>query len=447
VRALVLVPELKRPPRSRTADQAGAPVRPAAPLHSAQDRLSEATGLAEAIDLAVIESQLVPVAAPRPATLFGTGKVEELKGLIAADDIALVIIDHPVSAIQQRNLERAWNVKVLDRTGLILEIFGRRARTREGRLQVELAHLSYQKSRLVRTWTHLERQRGGRGFLGGPGEAQLELDRRMIDERIIAIRKELEVVVRTRDLHRKGRRRVPYPVVAIVGYTNAGKSTLFNRITGADVFAKQQVFATLDPTMREVRLKSGRRIILSDTVGFISDLPTTLVAAFRATLEEVIEADLILHVRDIAHVETDNQARDVEAVLSELGIDTISAESHILEVWNKIDLLSPVTRHEAVSAAQWAERKPALVSAVTGEGIEALLDAIDGRLGHADSIVEVLIPAHEGRLVNWLYEESEVLAREDLETGEVKAKVRIAAEKKERLNAQARRAGAALTAL
>jgi GTP-binding protein HflX len=438
---------LKRPPRSRTADQAGAPVRPAAPLHSAQDRLSEATGLAEAIDLAVIESQLVPVAAPRPATLFGTGKVEELKGLIAADDIALVIIDHPVSAIQQRNLERAWNVKVLDRTGLILEIFGRRARTREGRLQVELAHLSYQKSRLVRTWTHLERQRGGHGFLGGPGEAQLELDRRMIDERIIAIRKELEVVVRTRDLHRKGRRRVPYPVVAIVGYTNAGKSTLFNRITGAAVFAKQQVFATLDPTMREVRLKSGRRIILSDTVGFISDLPTTLVAAFRATLEEVIEADLILHVRDIAHVETDNQARDVEAVLSELGIDTISAESHILEVWNKIDLLSPVTRHEAVSAAQWAERKPALVSAVTGEGIEALLDAIDGRLGHADAIVEVLIPAHEGRLVNWLYEESEVLAREDLETGEVKAKVRIAAEKKERLNAQARRAGAALTAL
>jgi GTPase len=447
VRGLVLVPELKRPPRSRTADQAGAPVRPAAPLHSAQDRLSEATGLAEAIDLAVIESQLVPVAAPRPATLFGTGKVEELKGLIAADDIALVIIDHPVSAIQQRNLERAWNVKVLDRTGLILEIFGRRARTREGRLQVELAHLSYQKSRLVRTWTHLERQRGGHGFLGGPGEAQLELDRRMIDERIIAIRKELEVVVRTRDLHRKGRRRVPYPVVAIVGYTNAGKSTLFNRITGAAVFAKQQVFATLDPTMREVRLKSGRRIILSDTVGFISDLPTTLVAAFRATLEEVIEADLILHVRDIAHVETDNQARDVEAVLSELGIDTISAESHILEVWNKIDLLSPVTRHEALSAAQWAERKPALVSAVTGEGIETLLDGIDGRFGHADAIVEVLIPAHEGRLVNWLYEESEVLAREDLETGEVKAKVRIAAEKKERLNAQARRAGAALTAL
>jgi len=446
VRALVLVPELKRHPRPRR-EQTDAPNRPAAPLHSAKDRLSEATGLAEAIDLALIDRQLVPVSTPRPATLFGRGKVEELKSLIAAHEIALVIIDHPVSAIQQRNLERAWNAKVLDRTGLILEIFGRRARTREGRLQVELAHLSYQKSRLVRTWTHLERQRGGYGFLGGPGEAQIELDRRMIDERITAIRKELEVVVRTRELHRKGRRRVPYPVVAIVGYTNAGKSTLFNRITGADVLAKQQIFATLDPTMREVRLRSGRRIILSDTVGFISDLPTTLVAAFRATLEEVIEADLILHVRDIAHEETDNQARDVEAVLAELGIDTLPADSPILEVWNKIDLLSPVTRAEAMSAAQWVERKPVLVSAATGEGIDTLLDAIDARLGRADAIVELVIPAHQGRLVNWLYEESEVLEREDLESGEVKAQVRIAAEKKERLNAQARRAGAVLTAL
>ena len=316
----MLVPDLKRPARAG-AEQPGAPQR-TAPLHSPQDRLQEATGLAEAIDLNVVDSLLVPVASPRPATLFGSGKVDELKALIAGEDIALVIIDHPVSPIQQRNLERAWNAKVLDRTGLILEIFGRRARTKEGRLQVELAHLSYQKSRLVRTWTHLERQRGGYGFLGGPGEAQIELDRRMIDERIIAIRKDLEVVVRTRELHRQGRRRVPYPVVAIVGYTNAGKSTLFNRITGAGVFAKHQLFATLDPTMREVRLKSGRRIILSDTVGFISDLPTMLVAAFRATLEEVIEADLILHVRDISHPETDNQARDVEAVLADLGIDT-----------------------------------------------------------------------------------------------------------------------------
>jgi GTP-binding protein HflX len=431
----VLVPHLKR------AARAGAP------LHSIPDRLSEATGLAEAIDLTVTESLVVPVPNPRPATLFGTGKVEALNALIAAHDVALVIIDHPVSPIQQRNLERAWNAKVLDRTGLILEIFGRRARTKEGGLQVELAHLGYQKSRLVRTWTHLERQRGGYGFLGGPGEAQIELDRRMIDERITAIRKELEVVVRTRELHRKGRRRVPYPVIAIVGYTNAGKSTLFNRITGADVFAKQQVFATLDPTMREVRLKSGRRIILSDTVGFISDLPTMLVAAFRATLEEVVEADLILHARDISHAETDAQARDVEEVLTGLGIDTVSADGLILEVWNKIDLLSAVTREEAASAARWADRLPVLVSATTGEGIEALLDAIDARLGRGDEIVDLVIPAHEGRLVNWLYEEAEVLDRQALDTGEVRVRLRIAAEKKERLNAQVRRAGAALSAI
>jgi GTP-binding protein HflX len=440
----VLVPDLKRSPRSGADQQAG-PTR-TAPLHSPQDRLQEAMGLAEAIDLNVIDSMLVTVAAPRPGTLFGTGKVDELKALIEAHDIALVIIDHPVSAIQQRNLERAWNAKVLDRTGLILEIFGRRARTKEGRLQVELAHLSYQKSRLVRTWTHLERQRGGYGFLGGPGEAQIELDRRMIDERIIAIRKDLEVVVRTRALHRQGRRRVPYPVVAIVGYTNAGKSTLFNRITGAGVFAKHQLFATLDPTMREVRLKSGRRIILSDTVGFISDLPTMLVAAFRATLEEVIEADLILHVRDISHPETDSQARDVEAVLTDLGIDTISTDGAILEVWNKIDLLSPVTREEAVGAARWPERPPALVSAITGEGIDALLADIDQRLGRGDVIVELVIPAHEGGFINWLYEEAEMMSREALDSGDVHAKVRVPAEKKERLLAQARRAGATLTA-
>ena len=440
----MLVPDLKRAARPRS-EQAGGPARSAAPLHSINDRLSEATGLAEAIDLDVVQGLVVPVPNPRPATLFGTGKVEALKALIGAHDIALVIIDHPVSPIQQRNLERAWNVKVLDRTGLILEIFGQRARTKEGRLQVELAHLSYQKSRLVRTWTHLERQRGGYGFLGGPGEAQIELDRRMIDERIMAIRKELEVVVRTRELHRKGRRRVPYPVVAIVGYTNAGKSTLFNRITGADVFAKEQVFATLDPTMREVRLKSGRRIILSDTVGFISDLPTMLVAAFRATLEEVIEADLVLHVRDISHAETDAQARDVEGVLTGLGIDTLAADGPILEVWNKIDLLSPETREEAISAARWADRLPVLVSATTGEGIDALLQAIDVRLGRGDEILDLVIPAHEGRLVNWLYEEAEVLDRQALETGAVRLRLRIAAEKKERLNVQVRRAGAALS--
>jgi len=438
----VLVPDLKRPGGSNP-DGSGA--GRTAPLHSPHDRLQEATGLAQAIDLDVRDSILVPVATPRPATLFGSGKVESLKAMISADEIGLVIIDHPVSPIQQRNLERAWNTKVLDRTGLILEIFGRRARTREGRLQVELAHLSYQKSRLVRTWTHLERQRGGYGFLGGPGEAQIELDRRMIDERIMAIRKELEVVVRTRELHRQGRRRVPYPVVAIVGYTNAGKSTLFNRITGASVFAKHQLFATLDPTMREVRLRSGRRIILSDTVGFISDLPTMLVAAFRATLEEVIEADLILHVRDISHAETDSQARDVEAVLTDLGIDTLAADAPILEVWNKVDLLSEVTREQAESAARWAEHPPVLVSAATGEGIDSLLAEIDARLGKGDSILELVIPAHEGRLINWLYEEAEVLDREALDSGDVRAKVRVAAEKKQRLLAQAHRAGVIAT--
>ena len=441
----MLVPDLKRPKRQRPEAAASAQ-QSIPPLHAVHDRLDEAVGLAQAIDLSIVQSQIVPVANPRPATLFGKGKVEALKALIAADRISLVIIDHAISPIQQRNLERAWNAKVLDRTGLILEIFGRRARTREGRLQVELAHLSYQKSRLVRTWTHLERQRGGYGFLGGPGEAQIELDRRMIDERIMAIRKELEVVVKTRELHRKGRRRVPYPIVAIVGYTNAGKSTLFNLVAGAQVFAKQQVFATLDPTMREVRLKGGRRIILSDTVGFISDLPTMLVAAFRATLEEVIEADLILHVRDISHPETDNQARDVESVLAGLGIDTQSADAPILEVWNKVDLLSQISREEAENAARWAERRPVLVSAATGEGIPELLQAVDERLGQGDEIIRLVIPAHEGRLINWLYEEAEVLERSALDTGDVRALVRVAAEKRDRLLAQMRRAGASQVA-
>ena len=281
MRTLVLVPVLTRARGSASSE------RPQS-MHSPEDRLAEATGLAEAIDLDIRSAQLISVPQPNPATLFGSGKVEEIAALVEEHEAGLVIVDHAITPGQQRNLEVAWKAKVLDRTGLILEIFGRRAQTREGRLQVELAHLSYQKGRLVRAWTHLERQRGGRGFLGGPGEAQIELDRRMLDERIIAIKRELENVVRTRDLHRKGRRKVPYPVVAIVGYTNAGKSTLFNRVAGAGVLAMDQVFATLDPTMREVRLPSGRRIILSDTVGFISDLPTQLVAAFRATLEEVI---------------------------------------------------------------------------------------------------------------------------------------------------------------
>src|SRR5213076_1663428 len=282
---------------------------------------------------------IIPIAGTRPATLIGKGKVEELAAEARALEPEVVIVNAQLSPVQQRNLERAWNAKVLDRTALILEIFGERAQTREGRLQVEFAHLTYQRSRLVRSWTHLERQRGGFGFLGGPGEAQIETDRRLIEERIESIRKELAGVVRTRTLHRSGRKRVPYPVVAVVGYTNAGKSTLFNRLTGASVTARDQVFETLDPTMREVKLASGRRIILSDTVGFISNLPTTLVAAFRATLEEVMEADLILHVRDIAHTETEAQRRDVEAVLTGLGIEAQAADAHVLEVWNKADKL------------------------------------------------------------------------------------------------------------
>jgi len=440
----VLVPVLTRA-RSRSGEAGeGAQRRetqPRASAHSPEDRLAEAKGLAEAIDLDVKEALLIPVPAPRPATLFGSGKVEELKALVEETGAELVIVDHAITPVQQRNLERAWNAKVLDRTGLILEIFGRRARTREGRLQVELAHLSYQKGRLVRAWTHLERQRGGRGFLGGPGEAQIELDRRMIQERIDAIKVELEGVVRTRELHRQGRRKVPYPIVAIVGYTNAGKSTLFNRVTSAEVLAVDQVFATLDPTMREVRLPSGRRIILSDTVGFISDLPTLLVAAFRATLEEVIEADLILHVRDIAHPETEAQARDVEGVLSDLGIDTVPAESHILEVWNKIDLLSPVTRKEAQAAARFRDPRPALISATTGQGLDALLKAIDARLGAHDEILTVTLPAHEGRLIHWLYEHADVLERSEDDEGTVTARVRVASEKKPRLLNQLRRAG------
>ena len=403
--------------------------------------MAEAVGLAEAIDLDVRHHQLVALPAPRPATLFGSGKVGEIKQKVEAEQVSLVVVDYALSPIQQRNLERAWNAKVFDRTGLILEIFGRRARTREGRLQVELAHLTYQKSRLVRSWTHLERQRGGFGFLGGPGETQIETDRRLIHERIDAIRKELEVVVKTRKLHRAGRQRVPYPVVAIVGYTNAGKSTLFNRVTGAAVVARDHVFVTLDPTMREVGLKSGRRIILSDTVGFISDLPTMLVAAFRATLEEVIEADLILHVRDISHPETATQRADVEMVLRDLGIEAERADSHILEVWNKVDLLSPAAREEASGRAQRMERPATLVSAAKGEGIEAALDAIDMQLSEADELLTLTLPPHAGRLMHWLHENTEVLERQVGETGELICRVRIAGEKRARLLSQLSRAG------
>ena len=436
MRTLVLVPVLASRSQ-RGSDGATDPARAAAKaLHTPEDRLAEATGLAQAIDLDVAAGIVVPVANPRPGSLFGSGKVDEIRQVVETEKCGLVVIDHAVTPIQQRNLEKAWKAKVLDRTGLILEIFGRRARTREGRLQVELAHLTYQKSRLVRSWTHLERQRGGAGFLGGPGETQLELDRRLIQDRVDALKAELETVVRTRGLHREGRRRVPYPVTAIVGYTNAGKSTLFNRLTGAAVLAKDQVFATLDPTMREIRLPGGRRVILSDTVGFISDLPTMLVAAFRATLEEVIEADLILHVRDISHAESDAQAADVNRVLAELDVAVEGPSAHILEVWNKIDRLSSEQQEEASHAARRNASPPVLVSAVTGEGVAELLSAIDRRLSVSDVLVDVLVKPEEGRLLAWLYENAEVVARVADETGVAHVTVRVSADKRHRLDQQ-----------
>ncbi|MGI9418686.1 MAG: GTPase HflX [Geminicoccaceae bacterium] len=379
---------------------------------SPDGRLAEAVGLARAIDLDVVDGVVLPLRQARPATLIGPGRVDELAERVKSEKIDLVIVDGVLSPIQQRNLERAWKAKVIDRTGLILEIFGARARTREGTLQVELAALSYQRSRLVRSWTHLERQRGGLGFVGGPGESQIELDRRRIDERITRIKRQLEDVKRTRGLHRQARKRVPYPVIALVGYTNAGKSTLFNRLTGAAVKAKDQLFATLDPTMRQMTLPSGRPAILSDTVGFVADLPTDLVAAFRATLEEVRTADLVIHVRDIAHPESEAQRDDVLSVLHDLGMDHLVDEGRLFEFWNKQDLLSD-EEVERMTAAAGRRDDVIFGSAVSGDGLDAALTSVDQRLAQTSTVVELTLDLADGAGLAWLYRHGRVLDRRD----------------------------------
>jgi GTP-binding protein HflX len=379
--------------------------------NAAVSRLAEAVGLAEALGLAVLGADAVPLRRRSPATLMGGGKVEELHSRIAAAAVELVVVDAALSPVQQRNLERRWQAKVIDRTALILEIFGARAKTREGVLQVELAALTYQRSRLVRSWTHLERQRGGYGFLGGPGESQIELDRRRIGTRIAQLRRELDDVRRTRGLHREARARVPYPVLVLVGYTNAGKSTLFNRLTGAAVAARDQLFATLDPTMRLVVLPSGTRAILSDTVGFISDLPTTLIAAFRATLEEVVAADMILHVRDISHPESERQRRDVLQVLGELGLDEARLEGRLIEVWNKVDRLDAEARRSVEAAASRQDAVP--TSATLGDGMAELLALIDRRRADRREPIELDVPYGDGALLAWLHEHGKVLERAD----------------------------------
>ena len=387
---------------------------------AADARLQEAVGLTASIGLVVVHTAVLPLRARRPSTLLGEGQVADQAQALSEAGVTVAIVDTTLTPVQQRNLERAWGCKVIDRTGLILDIFGERAATREGTLQVELAHLEYQRSRLVRSWTHLERQRGGFGFLGGPGETQIEADRRLIGERLVKLRKELDQVRRTRGLHRSARKRVPFPVIALVGYTNAGKSTLFNALTGAAVVARDQLFATLDPTMRGLVLPSGRRVILSDTVGFISQLPHELVEAFRATLEEVSEADIILHVRDVAHPESQAQRTDVIRVLDDMVRDgTLDASwpDRTIEVLNKADLLGGVP--------QVALRPGAVaVSAVTGEGLDTLRQAIDARIAQGMETADYDLPPQDGARLAWLYRHGEVVERHD-DDGAVHLKVRL----------------------
>jgi GTPase len=422
MRAIVVVPVLDArymPHQNSENDSRSVP-------RTGSERADEASGLAAAIDLNVVHKSVIKLNRPRPATLIGEGSVASIADLILAEEIELAIVDHSLTPVQQRNLEREWKIKVIDRTGLILEIFGERAKTREGVLQVELAHLTYQKGRLVRSWTHLERQRGGGGFMGGPGETQIESDRRLLQGKIDRLKLELEQVTQTRKLHRAKRQKVPYPVVALVGYTNAGKSTLFNHLTGAEVLAADMLFATLDPTLRRLKLPHGSFVILSDTVGFISNLPTHLVAAFRATLEEVLEADLILHIRDIFDDETNAQAHDVESILRSLGVEP-NDPARLIEVWNKVDLLDPQSLQSAhILTGEQGSSGPQKIplSAVTGQGIPQLLAAIETKLTGIAQEFECLVDVQYLGKLDWIYRNSVVLERIDNEDGTVSLKIR-----------------------